>query len=46
VLTSIPTNQANPATPAAFSAAQIAALSAPLDRALVSSREQGRSKVN
>jgi hypothetical protein len=46
VLTSIPTSQANPATPAAFSAAQIAALSAPLDRALVSSREQGRSKVN
>jgi DNA recombination protein Rad52 len=46
VLTSLPTSQANPATPAAFSAAQIAALSAPLDRALVSSREQGRSKVN
>jgi hypothetical protein len=46
VLPSIPTSQANPATPAAFSAAQIAALSAPLDRALVSSREQGRSKVN
>jgi hypothetical protein len=46
VLTSTPTSQANPATPAAFSAAQIAALSAPLDRALVSSREQGRSKVN
>jgi hypothetical protein len=43
---STPTNQANPATSAAFSAAQIAALSAPLDRALVSSREQGRSKVN
>jgi hypothetical protein len=46
VLPSTPTSQANPATPAAFSAAQIAALSAPLDRALVSSREQGRSKVN
>jgi hypothetical protein len=46
VLPSSPTSQANPATPAAFSAAQIAALSAPLDRALVSSREQGRSKVN
>jgi hypothetical protein len=46
VLLSTPTSQANPATPAAFSAAQIAALSAPLDRALVSSREQGRSKVN
>jgi hypothetical protein len=46
VLTTTPTNQANSATPAAFSAAQIAALSAPLDRALVSSREQGRSKVN
>ncbi|WP_411875339.1 Rad52/Rad22 family DNA repair protein [Vulcanococcus limneticus] len=46
VLPSNPTNQANPATPAVFSAAQIAALSAPLDRALVSSREQGRSKVN
>jgi hypothetical protein len=46
VLTSTPTSKANPATPAAFSAAQIAALSAPLDRALVSSREQGRSRVN
>jgi|LakMenEpi03Aug12_release.lakeMendotaPanAssembly.Ray.scaffolds.fasta_scaffold00252_27 hypothetical protein len=46
VLPSTPTSQANPATPAAFSAAQIAALSAPLDRALVSSREQGRSRVN
>jgi hypothetical protein len=46
VLPSTPTSQANPATPAAFSAAQIAALSAPLDRGLVSSREQGRSKVN
>jgi hypothetical protein len=46
VLPSTPISQANPATPAAFSAAQIAALSAPLDRALVSSREQGRSKVN
>jgi hypothetical protein len=46
VLPSTPTSQANPVTPAAFSAAQIAALSAPLDRALVSSREQGRSKVN
>ena len=46
VLTSTPSSQANPATPAAFSAAQIAALTAPLDRALVSSREQGRSKVN
>jgi recombination DNA repair RAD52 pathway protein len=46
VLNSNPTRQANPASPAAFSAAQIAALSAPLDRALVSSREQGRSKVN
>ena len=46
VLTTTPTTQANPATPAAFSAAQIEALSAPLDRALVSSREQGRSKVN
>jgi hypothetical protein len=46
VLLSTPSSQANPATPAAFSAAQIAALSAPLDRALVSSREQGRSKVN
>ncbi|WP_411875355.1 Rad52/Rad22 family DNA repair protein [Vulcanococcus limneticus] len=46
VLPSTPTSQANPATPAAFSAAQIAALTAPLDRALVSSREQGRSKVN
>jgi hypothetical protein len=46
VLTSASTSQVNPATPAAFSAAQIAALSAPLDRALVSSREQGRSKVN
>ena len=46
VLPSTPTSQANPATPAAFSASQIAALSAPLDRALVSSREQGRSKVN
>jgi hypothetical protein len=46
VLSSTPTSQANPATPTAFSAAQIAALSAPLDRALVSSREQGRSKVN
>ena len=45
-LTSTPTSPANSATPAAFSAAQIAALSAPLDRALVSSREQGRSKVN
>jgi hypothetical protein len=46
VLTTTLHSQANPATPAAFSAAQIAALSAPLDRALVSSREQGRSKVN
>jgi len=46
VLPPTPTSQANPATPAAFSAAQIAALSAPLDRALVTSREQGRSKVN
>jgi len=46
VLPSTPSSQVNPATPAAFSAAQIAALSAPLDRALVSSREQGRSKVN
>ena len=46
VLTTTLPSQANPATPAAFSAAQIAALSAPLDRALVSSREQGRSKVN
>jgi hypothetical protein len=46
VLTSTPTSQANPATPAGFTTAQIAALSAPLDRALVSSREQGRSKVN
>jgi hypothetical protein len=46
VLPSNPTSQANPAAPAAFSAAQIAALSAPLDRALVSSREQGRTKVN
>ena len=46
VLTSTPTSQINPGTPAAFSAAQIEALSAPLDRALVSSREQGRSKVN
>jgi hypothetical protein len=46
VLTSASTSQVNPATPAAFSAAQIAALSAPLDRALISSREQGRSKVN
>jgi|GEM_PF-540163 len=46
VLPSTPTSQANTPTPAAFSAAQIAALSAPLDRALVSSREQGRSKVN
>jgi hypothetical protein len=46
VRTSTPTSPANSATPAAFSAAQIAALSAPLDRALVSSREQGRSKVS
>jgi hypothetical protein len=46
VLPSTLPSQANPASSAAFSAAQIAALSAPLDRALVSSREQGRSKVN
>jgi hypothetical protein len=46
VLSSTPTSQANPATSAGFTTAQIAALSAPLDRALVSSREQGRSKVN
>jgi len=46
VLASAPTSQGNTATSTGFSAAQIAALSAPLDRALVSSREQGRSKVN
>jgi hypothetical protein len=46
VLPSTPTSPANPATSAGFTTAQIAALSAPLDRALVSSREQGRSKVN
>jgi hypothetical protein len=46
VLPSAPTSPANPATSAGFTTAQIAALSAPLDRALVSSREQGRSKVN
>jgi len=46
VLPSTPTSPANPATCAGFTTAQIAALSAPLDRALVSSREQGRSKVN
>jgi len=46
VPTTTPTSQVNPATPTAFSAAQIEALSAPLDRALVSSREQGRSKVS
>ncbi|MEI6616554.1 MAG: Rad52/Rad22 family DNA repair protein [Cyanobium sp. ELA507] len=46
VLTTTPTSPANPATSAGFTTAQIAALSAPLDRALVSSREQGRSKVN
>jgi hypothetical protein len=46
VLPSTPSSPANPATSAGFTTAQIAALSAPLDRALVSSREQGRSKVN
>jgi hypothetical protein len=34
-----------PAAPAGFSAQQIAALAAPLNRALVSSREQGRGQV-
>ena len=46
VLNSAPTGQANPAAPAGFTTAQLAALSAPLDRSRISSREQGRSKVN
>jgi hypothetical protein len=37
---------ASEARPAGFSTAQIAALSAPLDRARICSREQGRGRVN
>ncbi|MEB3353808.1 MAG: RAD52 family DNA repair protein [Cyanobacteriota bacterium] len=37
---------ATEARPTGFSPAQIAALSAPLDRARISSREQGRGRVN
>jgi hypothetical protein len=40
------TSGAIEARPAGFSTAQIAALSAPLDRARISSREQGRGRVN
>jgi Rad52/22 family double-strand break repair protein len=45
-LTSALPRQANPTAPAGFTTTQLAALSAPLDRSLVSSREQGRSKLN
>jgi len=45
-LTSALPRQVDPTAPAGFTTTQLAALSAPLDRSLVSSREQGRSKLN
>jgi hypothetical protein len=45
VLTSAPTSDDNPITSAGFTTAQLAALSAPLDRSRISSREQGLGKA-
>ena len=43
---SVTTVQANQAQPSGFSPEQLAALAAPLDRANVRQREQGRSRVS